>query len=790
MNKYTELIDNYLSGNLGEDEKRSFEAQLRSDKALKEEFELQSQVLHGIMDAGIRSEINQGFSRASFRSRGIKIIAGLGIAILIATSVWVIKNRSVHHDQVNIRHELNEENYKQWSDADKHLMPEIFIIDSGSDTVIETKNGIVFAIPATAFSDAEGKAVVGEVELEIKEAMNPMDIMKAGLSTSSDGTMLETGGMFYINARQNGLNLSINKGSGIYASIPDLNPGKNMMLFDGKRMPNGKIDWVDPQPFESRLNPVDIMTLNFYPPHFLDTLHAFGFDTGNKKLTDSIYYSLACDPEEDYTLSDWDTDPHAVSDSSANDRKKVKNTKPGGAQLFKRNCSMCHTTDSRKLTGPGLAGMMGRVPGGSWLASYILNNQKLIRSGDPYANKIYLENGKQGMPVYEGILTERDVKSIINYINYPGQIDRSGSAPCEIDPARIRAIWDRKFNNTLLATKEFEERLRVIFQYCNHHLLELYVNNAGKKMYVIDSLAAVMMHEQEPGMEGPFTRFYFRKDGRVPVDEAYIKKLQAYLAIKTKVYKDAALKSLRDIYATEKTMAAGAFDEWLKHEARDNTRIKKAFDEELQLNLQEMYRQLGTPQPSARTFNVRYLGVSIVDFGWKNVDAYVSESLKARQSLGYSENNSGRSAVIKYGLFSMMVTEFEKFDRVYAYLIADEVSSFLRVPNKGNIFKENLNGMFKYSVLVLGFSGDEIYFSEIPEAGPGNRLVSLTRMSAADLERYKGLNKAVMDDFNYFVSEQKETLRIRKIEEREAIKSRLWPIVYPCAILPQAAANK
>ena len=42
-----------------------------------------------------------------------------------------------------------------------------------------------------------------------------------------------------------------------------------------------------------KLTTVEITKLNFYPEHFLDTLKAMGFDTKNKKLTDSIYYSFS-----------------------------------------------------------------------------------------------------------------------------------------------------------------------------------------------------------------------------------------------------------------------------------------------------------------------------------------------------------------------------------------------------------------------------------------------------------------------------------------------------------------
>jgi len=90
-----------------------------------------------------------------------------------------------------------------------------------------------------------------------------------------------------------------------------------------------------------------------------------------------------------------------------------------GAKLFKQNCAVCHSLTDQKLTGPGLAGVFDRAPKGDWLKNWILNNEKLIKSGDAYANKIYNENGKAAMTVFEGQLTDKDVDAILAYVKAP-----------------------------------------------------------------------------------------------------------------------------------------------------------------------------------------------------------------------------------------------------------------------------------------------------------------------------------------------------------------------------------
>lgn len=90
-----------------------------------------------------------------------------------------------------------------------------------------------------------------------------------------------------------------------------------------------------------------------------------------------------------------------------------------GAKIFKQNCAVCHTLTDQKLTGPGLAGVFDRAPKGDWMHKWIMNNEKLIKSGDAYANKIFNENGKAAMTVFEGQLTDADVDAVIAYIKAP-----------------------------------------------------------------------------------------------------------------------------------------------------------------------------------------------------------------------------------------------------------------------------------------------------------------------------------------------------------------------------------
>jgi hypothetical protein len=184
-----------------------------------------------------------------------------------------------------------------------------------------------------------------------------------------------------------------------------------------------------------------------------------------------------------------------------------------------------------------------------------------------------------------------------------------------------------------------------------------------------------------------------------------------------------------------------------------------------------------------------YFEASIQTTGWKNVDAYVVESTINRTTLDYTDPQTGKKAVIRYQPFTIKVKEGEKYDRILAYMIPDKLSSFQRMKGDKILFKENLNELFTYTGFVLGFKGSTAYCKSL-EAKPGEATVELQKMSQKDIEKFSKMSGETSEDliteFNYQVFEQKDNLRRSKIEKRQEVTRRLWPVVFPCVkVAPQ-----
>jgi mono/diheme cytochrome c family protein len=93
-----------------------------------------------------------------------------------------------------------------------------------------------------------------------------------------------------------------------------------------------------------------------------------------------------------------------------------------GEALFKANCAACHKMDAMS-TGPALRGVEARLAeeeglDREWLYKWIRNSSAMIKSGDPYAVKVYEANGKRQMTAFP-TLTNEDIDNILAYTAQP-----------------------------------------------------------------------------------------------------------------------------------------------------------------------------------------------------------------------------------------------------------------------------------------------------------------------------------------------------------------------------------
>lgn len=85
-----------------------------------------------------------------------------------------------------------------------------------------------------------------------------------------------------------------------------------------------------------------------------------------------------------------------------------------GRYLFKANCSSCHWMTDRASTGPGLQGVLDRIPGGKWRYTFVRFEDSLIAQKDPYTLML-VEKWKPKYPHRFPNLSNEDIDAILGY---------------------------------------------------------------------------------------------------------------------------------------------------------------------------------------------------------------------------------------------------------------------------------------------------------------------------------------------------------------------------------------
>lgn len=683
MNNYTEIIEQYLRGEMSETERINFEEELKNNPYLKQEFDIQKNILDSLNKIGIKNDIQRSFLKQKLKLKLVKSsIITFTILVIGALVFLTIKNTKLE----------KENNTKE----NKFT----FNINNEKDTVIETPGGIIIGIPANAFDTKSD-----EVELMIEEALTPYDIVKKGLSTTSDGKLLSTAGMFNIEAKVGNEKVQLKKSLDVNVPTKEINP--NMMLFDGQMNDKGEINWVNPKKITKDLKTYKMSQLDFYPVNYLPTLEVLKLNYKNRVYTDSLYYSFS---------------------------------------------GYCRESNiSRKK--------FDAVP-------KVINYE--IKIAPSIYNSLNKKNKIEDIYQYDTI----EAKTLDTVSNY------------QIDPSKIKAIKNNKFNNTILATKEFEERIKYMHTLCTDLYLNVYINNLEKPMYYSDSICASMSYG---AIKEQFTKYYERKDAGVKISSSMQSKLSDYFLNKEKAYRMASQKMWEKFNDQISKDNSKAIEEEANFQLFEEYRKSEVFADELCLNLIKSYEQLGqkrecpilNPVPAEAYYNVE-----INNTGWKNLDYYVTEATLTRSSLTYVDP-SGKKAEISYSPISINITNRKEIEKVNVYLIPDKLNSFQKMEEKNTTFNEKLNGFLNYKVCAIGFKGEQMYFAELENVKERSYSLALNLSSEGKIKQILGkLNENIEQDFyNEIAHEQfniKEIKRKAELDKQLKINEAIAKSIFNC----------
>ncbi len=761
-----ELADRYLRGELNANDRAAFEERMRTNADLRELVEDQ-RALHGGMERlALRPAVNKAY-RSYKLGKWAPGIGGAAVIAILAVGGWMLAKDRIHSTEVASDASSQVEQLLTLSDTTGTGLPALVMtIDPKADTTLITPNGLVLDIPRGAFVDEAGRAITKPVRVTLLEAIDGVDIMKAGLSTMSGDTLLETGGMFYIDAQVDGRQVGIDPQKPLTVMVPSDKADPRMMLYEGMMTGDGIVDWRNPQPLPRTLVPVDITTLDFYPPGYLAKVAELGKDATDKGYTDSLYWSFA-PPLEERSSASWNwTRPELSFESDS----VIYSPEALGHSLFLAHCSACHKT-TEDLTGPALKGAKARWEGKGDIYAFVRNAQAVIKAGNPYANELYNRWNKSVKPPID--LTDTQIDAILHWVDHT-------HSSRGIDPAKVQAIWSERFNCTNLATREFEERMREIHLTCDNNLLDLYANNLDKNLSHLDSMAVRMGH-------GAFASFALRNHGRVDLPEHAAERLRKVYTEWSQRYAEVARKTQEEFYRKEAQADQQAFKRQVDRQMKDSQQDSERFNKEFNSNLRSVYDQLGYPMPPPVPPRAAF-AVPVTNAGWWNVDKAVWAATTSRSSMSYTDDQSGKTATLTYTPITIEVTDKESFSELRVYLIPKALNSYQRVMETNGIFTEKLNALFQYDLVCMGRKDGQLYAaSRQGISASGAITISMEptdeeslRLMVSTPQIFTSVVGALVEQSRHLEWLELEAKRQQARAKREEFRSALLAVVFPC----------
>ncbi|MCT4582272.1 MAG: carboxypeptidase regulatory-like domain-containing protein [Flavobacteriales bacterium] len=702
-----EQIELYLTHQLDQDSRHAFENQLHQNPILAEQVEAHQMLLKAIRRAQFRKEVLAVSQATNFWNIWTQL--GLGILILTFVSVgftFLMKNQ--HHynakqltnietretiatfnDSSNVQQTeiaeskdtISQKSYSAKKTISKNIPthdnfqiggvktfvePTIqhFVVDPQKGETIEGQQGTLIIIPPNAFVDSNNNLATSAIDFELVEALTLKDMILYNLTTTSNGKQLETGGMFYINASNNGTPVKLNPNAPIYTEIPTQSIKKGMLAFDSEIDINGNINWVTPKPLKKYLTKVDLNLLDFLPKGFAngvaENLPFKNYNKATPKLIDSLYYSLD-------DISEANTESTTFIPQESSNRKRNGLGVRWGAE---------RTIDFKNKNASSINGTIIDESGKPMpFVNITLRKDNIVRYGtnsdfdgnytfDNISPGNYIleisfvgyQTSQQALAItdqnitvptitlFEGIIPENQSTSFGKRKSKIKTIKgkKKSYKKCGIRPLSIKTIKSSEFEHTYIATKEMEERIFYLHQLNNgDSLLGIYIDNLGNNLYLADSIVA---NSLTGSMKKQFLEFYNQKLTNIKdANNIYQQQLSNFYNKKKKQYSN-ELNQLKQALDQKTTAEL----KQLKNLIENN---RKAYQKTIltasKPNKLSNFPIKQTPQRSVVT--TPSYAAQWTSLGWKNIDKYTHLLANGSETVQIETNqHDGFSRIFQY----------------------------------------------------------------------------------------------------------------------------------------------
>ncbi|GAB5416964.1 MAG: hypothetical protein Crog4KO_18310 [Crocinitomicaceae bacterium] len=831
----TKLIDQYLSGTLSSEQLADFQKELAQSVDLQNEVALQQSIMQAAERAAQRNTVKDA-ARAYKRKRMLRN-GGFSalIALVVASTLLFFSNRSEVEKTPQVQEmapisldvKMRLDNNQDFS----NIPIQYFQIPSQGSVQLSSQ-GVLISVPEKAFLK-DGKPFVGNVILQYQEAIRGIDIVTSGLSTMTGDDLLETQGMFSVTGyTEDGKPLQFNPEVGVYLQAPVDDCKTGMQLYDGKKLDDGSIDWVNPKPLSKIPTVIDMSELDFYPEGYEDHLDSEKWKR-DKHSRDSLYLSL------EHSM-DLQAIADAMNNGSTNGQLSElsdqyretqfgavygKRTKPGDTIPSIDNLIAWDFTcellgnDIWEITATAVIRPGFHVYGAD-------NENPKMRTEIKSSLPVVEETRNVGQPVKvrtkdgvkNGFVRTASFKKKVEMktasqisvpvrvifkvgndrMDYAHVIRRSniliGQSPeqrtARIDslvnvkmngdfilPSNVMSMWKEAFNNTNLSTREFEARMKAIHQTCDNEVLALYVENLDLPISEIDRKVVKMGYPE-------FRKFADQNVGKVAINDPHLEGLIEFYGKATNALRKDARNEVKSAEERMKLWNSIVNNQRELDRSRAAIRNQQYVDGMKNFNRKNLVRQFRNSNGFRITSGSFGSPTARVNCDrWRPFSASQLSQADTSTQIYFVENES------KFNPFSVTVDLTKEYIDVYMYVFADGINSYQRLKGENGMFECQMNNEIKYAIGIVALteSGYAYYEHDFLKGGDLGT-VKLKNVSEEYLEaRIEKMNgrrlvgeTAFKDDLKWLRT-QHVNYRIQNVHKemvvfRRATKS----VIFPC----------
>jgi hypothetical protein len=411
---------------------------------------------------------------------------------------------------------------------------------------------------------------------------------------------------------------------------------------------------------------------------------------------------------------------------------------------------------------------------------FIQNSQGLIRDGDIYAKQQF---EKWGSVMSPQAITINEIDAIFDQLEGPLNMEDTISfvlEDCGINPASVKTIWNTKFNNTNLATKEFEARMPWIHKSCNEAVLQLYINNLDKPLSEVDAMVVDLTSGE---VKAKFKAFENQNDGLVEISESSTKELSDYFKIKQKAEALALTKTKHEFWESEREKDSKQIEAEGKSVAREIENRTEVLQKEYKKNLCKVYDELDYPQDCNRPPTApAYYSVNVSATGWNNIDKQVYSSTVNREKTTFSYE--GKTSTLIYNEWTGIVKDYTKFSRINMYNIPKEFRSYIKLYGDKGKYTYKLNADIDYQTVVLAWTENDLYYGFEETTVTVKSEFTLNKVSQQEfkttIKNSLGHINNMSAEMDFIVSSQKDQKRVNANVKRKELTNKIRPFVFPC----------